>query len=151
MSTFARAGLSAVTVAALLSGCGVFGGDSMNSADSKPSASATIDPDRTSPSDLPEVPQIKDFEGAVKDVEVGECPTKKGANKVSGSVKNSTNDAQDYVITISWITSRSDVVARGVETVKDLAAGDSTTWTVTGTLAEAGAYTCTTQVQRGQL
>ncbi len=150
MFTFARAGIVAVTVATLLSGCGLFG-DGKDSADAKPSASASIDPDRTSPSDLPEVPQIKDFEGAVKDVKVGECPTAKGDNKVSGSVKNSTDAAQDYVITISWITSRSDVVARGVATVEDLPAGESKKWAVTGELAKSGAYTCTTQVQRGQL
>lgn len=151
MFTIFRAGVTAVTVAALLSGCSLFGGDAKDSADSKPSAGSSIDPDRTSPSDLPEVPQIKDFEGAVKDVKVGECPADKGKNTVSGSVKNATEAEQDYVITISWITSRSDVVARGVATVKNLGAGDSKKWSVTGTLAKKGAYTCTTQVQRGQL
>lgn len=145
MNTSMRSAAIALMTCVLLAGC--TGGDD----EKKPAAKAT-DRQTTSPQDLPEVPQIEDFAGALKDVTLGACPTEKGSNTVEGSVENPTDDEQDYVITISWITARSDVVARGVATVEDLAAGESEKWTVKGSaIAEEGRYTCTTQVQRGEL
>lgn len=145
MNTFVRAAAVAVVTCGLLTACTGGDGD-----EKEPTAQETQQ--TTSPQDLPEVPQIEDFEGALKDVTLGACPTEQGANTVEGSVENSTDEEQDYVITISWITSRSDVVARGVATIEDLGAGDSEDWTIEGSpIAEAGRYTCTTQVQRGEL
>lgn len=146
----------AATLLVLTSGCGLIGsgnsGDDDKAADDKPVATETIDPDRISPDDLPDVPEIKDPTGAVKDVKIGDCPTKKGKNKVTGSLKNPTDAAQDYVITISWITPRSDVVARGVATVKAVAGGASEKFTITGSaIASDGTYSCTTNVVRGAL
>lgn len=147
MNTFVRAAAVAVLACGLMSAC--TGGDG-DGDDKLPAARQSQQ--TTSPQDLPEVPQIEDFEGALKDVKLGACPTEQGSNTVKGSVTNSTDEEQDYVITISWITSRSDVVARGVATIEDLGAGDSKDWTIKGSpIAEEGRYTCTTQVQRGEL
>ncbi|KQO41845.1 hypothetical protein [Aeromicrobium sp. Leaf245] len=149
MNTFARATAVAVLTCGLLTAC--TGGDD-DKADDKKTAAKAADKQTTSPQDLPEVPEIEDFEGALKDVTLGACPTEKGSNSVKGKVKNSTDDEQDYVITISWITARSDVVARGVATIEDLGAGDTEDWTIKGSpIAASGTYTCTTQVQRGEL
>lgn len=151
MNTNVRGTVAALALVGLLSGCGLFGGDDSDQKDAKPTATATVDPDRTSPSDLPEVPELDDVVGAVKDVEMGECSTDKGENTVTGTVKNPTENETDYVITVSWITSRSDVVARGVATVENLGGGDEEKWSATGDLAKAGSYSCTLQVQRGNL
>ena len=144
----------AAVVLVLGAGCGLVGsgGDDEPTTDQKAAAQETIDPDRLSPDDLPEVPTIDDPTGAVKDVTIGDCPTKKGRNTVEGSLKNPTDDPQDYVVTISWITPRSDVVARGVATIEDVAGGASEDFEIEGSaVAQAGTYSCTTNVVRGEL
>lgn len=117
----------------------------------KPSATATaVDQDRVAPTDLPTLPKLDDPQGAVKDVTYGECETKEGTRSVEGKVKNSTDDAQDYVITFNWINDTSDVRGRGFTVVKDLGPGESSDWTVTAEVA-SGATQCVPNVRRGTL
>lgn len=155
MTTTATARLTGVVGAAVLltslAACSNDDDSASSAKSDRPSDTASATDQRISPTDLPTAPRLRNAKGAVKDVTVGECPTDKGENTVEGSVENSTGSAQDYVITISWVTSRSDVVARGIATVRDLPAGDKRSWKATGDIASAGTYSCTTQVLRGRL
>ncbi|WP_426247599.1 hypothetical protein [Nocardioides sp. LHG3406-4] len=114
------------------------------------SASAPVDPGDIAPADLPEPPRVDRPAGAVKDVTFGACDTTAGRQDVTGRVHNPTARGADYVITISWITSASDVRGRGFTVVRDLAPGASTEWSIDARVA-SGATACTHNVQRGQV
>lgn len=65
---------------------------------------------------------------------------------MTASLTNSADAARDYVIVVSWTTDTSDVLARGVATVDEVAPGDSADVTVSAQVPD-GAATCTFNVQ----
>ncbi|WP_028655179.1 FxLYD domain-containing protein [Nocardioides sp. J54] len=117
---------------------------------SKGEDTASVDPSRVSPTDLPEVPELKGSKGAVADASFGQCTAAPGEQKVSGTVTNSTRQATDYVVTVSWINETYDVLARGVAVLEDLAAGASEDFEVSASVPE-DADTCTFHVARGEV
>lgn len=113
-------------------------------------STVAVDPSRVSPSDLPEVPEVKKGQGAISDTTFGECATDAGRQRVTGTVENSTTSKADYVVTVSWINETSDVLARGVAVVEDLGAGASSEIEVSAEVPE-GVSNCTFHVVRGAL
>ena len=113
-------------------------------------ASASVDPAKVSPADLPDVPKVRRAEGAVGDVEFGACATDAGEQTVSGTVTNPGRKATDYAVTVSWTNDGSDVLARGVVVLEELAGGASEEFEVRARVPDA-ATTCTYFVQRGDV
>lgn len=149
----ATGSVGVLLAAALLAGCS---GDEEPEADASAgasgsaSASATVEPGRTSPADLPSPPQVKRATGAVKDATVGECATGKGRQTVTGEVTSSAQRRVDYVVTISWITNKYDVMGLGFAELKGMRPGETRKFEVTAKVA-GGATQCTTNVQYGAL
>lgn len=112
------------------------------------SPTGSVDPDKVSPTDLPTEPAVKDEAGAVQDATFGDCSTDAGKQTVTGSLTSSAKKSQDYVVTVSWVNDTSDVLARGVVVVKDLAPGASKKFTIDADVPK-GAATCTFHVVRG--
>ncbi len=104
-----------------------------------------------SPPDLPEIPTVRDAQGARRDVEMGECAVTPGPVTVQGTVTNPTAKPVDYAITISWINDRSDVRARGTAVVRNVAPKKPTKWTVKVDLDADNATQCTLFAERGRV
>lgn len=109
-----------------------------------------VKPGNVSPENLPESPKVANAKGARADVTLKGCPVDGGTATASGKVKNSTGATTDYAITISWVNKRSDVLARGVVVVRDLASGQTVNWK-TSARARSGIDTCTVFVERGEV
>ncbi|MFT4299696.1 MAG: FxLYD domain-containing protein [Aeromicrobium sp.] len=122
----------------LTAGCG--GGDDSPS-------KTQVNPENVSPQDLPDVPDLPGAEGAIADATFGECGTDAGSQTVEGEVENSTKAAANYVVAISWINERSDVLARGVTEIQDVKAGKTEGFEVTAEVPE-GVGSCTYYVLR---
>lgn len=143
--------LAAGVLAAALAGCT---GDGTPGAEG--SASATggategVDPANVSPSDLPDIPALKrERGGAIKDLELGECPTDKGKQEVTGTVTSSLKRKADYLVTVSWTTSSGDVMGRGFAVLKGVAPGSSEDFTIEAKVAD-GATQCVSGVVYGK-
>lgn len=111
---------------------------------------ATVDADRVSPPDLPEIPAVTDEAGAIGDASFDECAIAAGAQSVTGTVTNSTEAAIDYAVTVSWVNETSDVRARGVAVVEAVEPAAEESFTVKADVPE-GATTCTFHVVRGSI
>ncbi len=151
MTRITRLAPAALALAALVAVSGCSGDDDTPKKESQdPKASAAVDPSRVSPEDLPEAPELRKAKGAVADASFGECATTAGRQEVAGTVTNGGKKAADYVVTVSWINDTSDVLARGVGVVKDLAPGAEREVTLSAKVPE-GISTCTFHVLRGNL
>lgn len=118
-----------------------------------PSASPTptaVDPSKVSPEDLPDVPEVNEPAGAIKDATFGSCATEAGKREVSGKITSTAGATTDYVVTVSWVNDSSDVLARGVAVLKAVAPGESKEFTIKATVPQ-GVATCTFHVVRGKL
>ena len=147
-----RAALAAVLLVPVpLAACS---GDGSAEGSGEPSpsggASASVDPATVSPADLPDVPKVRRAQGAVGDVEFGECATDAGEQTVTGTVTNPGRRATDYAVTVSWTNDGSDVLARGVVVLEELAGGATEEFEVRARVPDA-ATTCTYFVQRGDV
>ncbi|GAB3072033.1 FxLYD domain-containing protein [Nocardioides zeae] len=111
------------------------------------STDPSLDEGRVSPADLPPAPVLEGGTGARGDLAGAECDVATGPRSVAGELTNSGGTAADYAVVVSWTTATSDVVARGVATVEDLAPGASRTVEVTAEVP-AGATACTVNVRR---
>ncbi|MFT3970800.1 MAG: hypothetical protein QM695_11120 [Micropruina sp.] len=116
-----------------------------------PSASgAAVDPARVSPTNLPVPPMVKDPQGAISDLTLGECATKPGEQKVKGTLTSSQKASADFLVTISWTTATGDVMGRGFTVVKGLAPGATKKFTITAKVAP-GAVQCVKGVEFGTI
>lgn len=106
----------------------------------------SVETGRIAPGDLATIPALEGAVGAREDVTFGDCSTDPGEVTVTASLTNSADAARDYVIVVSWTTDTSDVLARGVATVDEVAPGDSADVTVSAQVPD-GAATCTFNVQ----
>lgn len=111
---------------------------------------ASVDPNRVSPTDLPAVPKVKQSKGAIKDASFGDCHSDAGKQTVTGTITSSAKLPRDYVVTVSWINDTSDVLARGVTVVHDVEPGAAQKFRLTADVPK-GASTCTFNVVRGSV
>lgn len=139
-----------VLAVALLVGCS--DKDSSDGGAAKPTAavSTTTAPASVSPGDLPEAPELSDATGVRADVTIDACA--QGAPlEASGTVKNTAKRAADIVVTVNWINSTSDVLARGVDVLENVGAGKKVSWSVTSAEEIESGLTCSINAQRGNL
>lgn len=109
-----------------------------------------VDPADVSPAGLTKAPHLDHPSGALADATFGACAIGPGKVTVTGAVSNGGREAADYVVTVSWVNERSDVVGRGVATVADVAPGARKDWRLR-TKVGRGATACTQHVERGRL
>jgi hypothetical protein len=116
MTTRSKLGTVAVVLVAV---CAVACGTNGDNAKSPTSVTtASVDPARVSPADLVTGPELVDSEGAIRDVTFGRCGVGRGKQRVEATIRNSASEARDYVVTVSWVSKTSDVLARGIATEK---------------------------------
>lgn len=111
-------------------------------------AASKINDAGISPKDLATPVVLKNLEGARKDFTMdGNCDTKLGDQKVTGTIKSSAKEARDYVVTINWVHG-SDVMGRATKLVEAVEPGKDTRVELTTKLTKA-ADGCTVNVTRG--
>lgn len=143
-STFATRSVLGLAVLAAFAGCSA-----------APPATPTpttvsVDPSRVSPTDLPTPPTVKDAQGDVKDLSLGECATGAGEQTVTGELTSSLTAAQDFLVTVSWTTATGDVMGRGFQVIQDLAPGKTAKVEITAKVAD-GATQCVQGVEYGTI
>lgn len=113
------------------------------------SAAAAVNDAGISPKDLATPPALKaGFEGAIKDWKMdGQCDTKIGDQKVTGTIKSSAKEAKDYVVVVNWVHG-SDVMGRAVKLVEKVEPGKEVKVELATKLTKA-ADGCTVNVTRG--
>lgn len=102
------------------------------------------------PSDLPDAPRLKRERGVIADTAIEECSTGPGVLEARGKVTNSAAAKRDLVVVVSWATSTSDVVARGVATMKDVRPGETSSWSVRAE-SDLDGLTCVPSAVAGRL
>ena len=151
-----KLGAAAVALAAVamsLTGCSGSKGssDASSSTASGPATSAAkVNDAGISPKDLAAAPALKPegLEGAFKDFTMdGQCDTKLGDKKVTGTLKSSAKEARDYVIVINWVHG-SDVMGRAAKLIEKVEPGKEVKVELTTKLTKA-ADGCTVNVTRG--
>lgn len=140
----------ALTTAAVALGFALAGCTGTPSTSTAPSSGPAVDPARVSPTDMPSPPTLKDPQGAISDLTLGECATKPGEQKVKGKLTSSQKASADFLVTISWTTATGDVMGRGFTVVKGLAPGASKKFTITAKVAP-GAVQCVKGVEFGTI
>ena len=142
--------VAALALAAALTACS--GDDDEPSADKSPpsSASASVDPGNVSPDNLPTVPEVKGAKGAIDALTLGECETEAGQQTVSGEITSSAKKSADFLVTLSWTTSTSDVMGRGIAVLQDVAPGATEGFEIEAKVAE-GAKLCVPGVVYGTI
>ena len=147
--------LAALALAAALSACS--GDGEEPSAEKSPSASdpasvdpASVDPSDVSPDNLPEVPEVQGARGAIGDLTLGDCETEAGQRTVTGEITSSAKKSADYLVTLSWTTSDSDVMGRGFAVLEDVAPGATEAFEIRAKVAK-GASLCVPGVVYGTI
>lgn len=142
-----------VAVAVLLSASACSGNDDPKGGTSPSTSPSASDTGGIISPPLPKDPKFKGKpEGIIADVVVDSCDTETGTVKASGKATNSAKQAKDIVVSISWaVTTTSDVVARGIATLKDVAPGDTVDWDVEADLKSTEAVACVPTALRGNL
>ena len=115
-----------------------------------PTAGASVDPSRVSPTDLPTPPTITDSKGDVKDLVLGDCKTAAGEQVVTGELTSTLTTPQDFLVTVSWTTASGDVMGRGFKVLKALEPGKKTSFEIKATVAP-GATQCVKGVEYGTI
>lgn len=146
LAAFTIAGAAALGI----SGCSSHGGS--NAAKKSPTETPVASGGLISPK-LADIPALKKSKGIAADTTVANCTTRPGDVKASGTVTNTAKVARDLVVTMSWIAPKhSDVVARGVATMKQVKPGSTTDWSIESTLGyKAGDAQCIVGASAGQL
>lgn len=103
-----------------------------------------------SPDELPRVPQLRQAQGAVADLDHEDCETGAGQQQVTGTVENTAPRSRDFVITMNWTNRSFDVVGRGVAVLEDVEPGVAIPWEISANVAD-GASRCVPNVLRGVL
>ncbi len=146
--------LAALALAATLTGCS--GDDDEPKAEtnspstSTPSASESVDPGNVSPDDLPTIPQVKGETGAIGALTLGDCATDAGPQTVSGEITSPAKKSADYLVTVSWTTSDSDVMGRGFAVLQDVEPGATEEFEIHAKVAK-GATQCVPGVVYGTI
>lgn len=103
--------------------------------------------------ELPTVPNLDEAAIGIRaNTTMDECTTEPGEVTARGQVTNATDAPADIVLTISWVTATSDVVARGVVTFDQVPAGEQRDWdTVAELQYDGGPVTCALNARQGTL
>lgn len=133
--------LTALALGLTLSGC-------TSGSDPSVSQSPQVDPSRVSPTYLPTPPKVKNAQGDIKDLVMGECQTAAGEQSIDGKLTSSLTDPADFLVTVSWTNATGDVMGRGFRVIQNLEPGKTTTFTITAKVA-AGATQCVKGVEYG--
>jgi len=141
-----------VAVAVLLSATACSGDDEPKGGKTPSKAPTSADTGIISP-ELPKDPKFEGkTDGVIKDVVVKSCDTEKGPVAAAGTATNSSKKTQDIVVSISWaVTTTSDVVARGIASLKDVKPGDTVDWDVKADLKSSETVACVATALRGTL
>lgn len=115
-----------------------------------PTSAASVDPSRVSPTGLPTAPEVKNAQGAIKDLTMGDCPTAAGDQTVSGKLTSSASATADFLVTVSWTNATGDVMGRGYKVLSDVAPGASESFEIKAKVA-AGATQCVKGVEYGTI
>jgi hypothetical protein len=139
----------ALALAATLTACN---GDDEPGALNSPSASdpASVDPSNVSPGNLPAIPEVQGARGAIDALTLGDCETEAGKQTVSGDITSSAKRPADYLVTLSWTTSDSDVMGRGFAVLQDVAPGATEEFEIQAKVAK-GATLCVPGVVYGTI
>ena len=147
--------LAALALTATLSACS--GDDEEPSAEKTPSASdsssadpGNVDPGNVSPGNLPKVPKVQGAQGAIGALTLGDCETEAGTQTVTGEITSSAKKSADYLVTLSWTTSDSDVMGRGFAVLQDVAPGATEAFEIQAKVAK-GASLCVPGVVYGTI
>lgn len=141
--------LTAVTALGL-SGCSGAKTETKTTAVTKSAAaSAAVNDAGISPKDLATPPALKPgYAGAIKDWKMdGQCDTKLGDQKVTGTLTSSAKETTDYVVVVNWVHG-SDVMGRAVKLVEAVEPGKPVKVELATKLTKA-ADGCTVNVTRG--
>ncbi len=117
---------------------------------SSPSAQESVDPANVSPSDLPEVPVVKNERGAIKDLTLGDCDTAAGDQTVTGEITSTAKFAVDYLVTVSWTTDAGDVMGRGFAVIPDVKPGSTEAFEISAEVKD-GATQCVKGASHGRI
>jgi hypothetical protein len=115
-----------------------------------PTTGPSVDPSRVSPTNLPTAPVVKDPQGDIKDLTLGECKTEAGEQTVTGELTSTLTEAKDFLVTVSWTTASGDVMGRGFKVLKALEPGKNTKFEIKATVAP-GATQCVKGVEYGTI
>ncbi len=115
-----------------------------------PTAGASVDPSRVSPTGLPTPPIVTDSKGDVKDLVLGDCKTAAGEQVVTGELTSTLTTPADFLVTVSWTTASGDVMGRGFKVIQDLVPGKKTSFEIKATVAP-GATQCVKGVEYGTI
>ena len=129
---------------------GSFAGCAAAEAPTPSATQVTVDPGRVSPTDLPTPPVVKDAQGDIKDLTLGECPTEKGQQVVSGSLTSTLPGKADFLVTVSWTTATGDVMGRGFQVIQNLKPGEIAEIAISAKVS-AGATQCVSGVEYGTI
>jgi hypothetical protein len=99
-----------------------------------------------------EMPKLENAKGAFRSLDVSTCDAGPGKVSANGTIENSAKKPRDLVIAVSWVNPKGNgVLDRKVVVIKDLAAGKSADWKVTGEVPSKTKATCAFMVKSGTL
>ena len=146
MRNLVAAFVCAFVAGAALTGCTTPTSSPTSTASSVPA----VDPSRVSPTDLPTPPEVKDAQGAIRDLTLAECKTGAGQQSVSGSITSTQTSTADFLVTVSWTNATGDVMGRGYSVLTKVAPGQTVTFQITAKVAP-GATQCVKGVEYGSI
>lgn len=147
MTTPAARRLAGLSLVACVATAGFAGCSNSKPIDTTPTKAAPT----VSATPLPKQPTFKGTpQGAVFDVKITKCDTKKGKQTAEGTVTNSSKSARDYAIFVMWLKNN-DGTPYGSALVKvnDAKPGVATKFTATTTVA-TDVDKCVLNVTAGQ-
>lgn len=143
MNTRIATALTALALGMSLTGC-------TSAADPTASQAPQVDPSRVSPTFLPTPPVVKESQGDIKDLVMGDCQTEAGKQSIDGKLTSSLTESADFLITVSWTNATGDVMGRGFHVIQDLEPGKTATFTINAKVAP-GATQCVKGVEYGTI
>jgi hypothetical protein len=99
---------------------------------------------------MPAIPKVQGAQGAIGDLTLGDCATDAGKQTVTGEITSSAKKSADYLVTLSWTTSDSDVMGRGFAVLQDVEPGATETFEIQAKVAK-GATLCVPGVVYGAI
>lgn len=142
--------MAAAALLALLAGC--TGSGETPAPDDSPSAGATSSAQELETGEVQQPPELEDgWQGILGDVTVENCPTEAGDVTATGTVLNSAKKPRDISIVVAWNAPDSTrSIMQLAVTKKDVPAGKTVTWKVSGDLPSASGP-CIVLARSGEL
>ena len=149
----ATIGALAFALGLLLAACSSSSSDgSKATSTTAASAVTTTTTDGISHGGVTKPPTLEKPKGAFPDLKVKGCAKGPGAVTASGSIKNSTKAAQDFVLSVRWVNPKGNgVIDQDTAVIQGLAAGKSQAWQLSGKVTGKAKSECSFRVQRGTI